>query len=47
MIVAAKKTAPKASEAVEVHRKHVEEFLTREEYKQPKAPLPKSDEAKP
>jgi hypothetical protein len=47
MIVAVKKTAPKASEDVDVHRKHVEEFLTREEHKQPKAPLPKSDRANP
>jgi hypothetical protein len=43
-----KKPAPKPSEAVEVHRKHVEEFLKDEKYKAKPATLnDTSDEAKP
>jgi hypothetical protein len=47
MIVPEKKTAPKVNAPVEEHRKHTEDFLTREEYKKPKGPAPKSDTANP
>jgi len=40
--------APKASASVEEHRKHAEEFLAKEEYKQkPEKYNGRSDEAKP
>lgn len=42
------KPAPKASEPIEVHRRHAEEFLAKDEYKRkPEAYNGRSDEAKP
>jgi hypothetical protein len=43
-----KKPAPKASEAIEVHQRHAEQFLKDEKYKvKPAALDDRSDTAKP
>jgi hypothetical protein len=44
----ATKSAPKTKAPIEEHRKHADEFLAREEHKQPKSgQVTKSDEANP
>jgi len=42
-----KKPAPKAKAPVEEHRKHADEILAMDEYKEKPGALGKSDEAKP
>jgi len=42
-----KKPAPKANAPVEEHRKHADEILAKDEYKEKPEALGKSDEAKP
>ena len=41
-----KKPAPKAKDPIEDHKKHADEFLSKEEYKQQPAGYKPTDEAK-
>lgn len=44
----ATKSAPKPKAPIEEHKRHADEFLAKEEHKQPKSgQVVKSDEAKP